>query len=145
MAAASVHDSYMSAWRRIRGSRSFMESPVLLTYLLKALNVLCGLTSSPNREMSHWLRNKELRPTFWRPTLTEDSQNLVSKGQSRSYALLLSAPSPSRRWNTKLRTRSAAVKGVPRALSVSKISWESSSGVRSIETNWRPPWSTSAR
>ena len=51
---------------------------------------------------------------------------------------MVSPPSASRRWNTKFRTRSAAVSGVPRALRVSKISWEFSDASSSMDTSCRP-------
>lgn len=110
---------------------------------LKRANVERGLTSLPTREISHCPRKSALRVVGKRPTLTSASQNFVSNGQLR-YASVVSLPSAFSRWKTKFLMRSAAVSGVPRAFSVSKISCESSSDVRRMTTSCSAVWSEMA-
>src|ERR1044072_7020594 len=125
----------MTGWRP--ATLCPLSSRSCLTYCLKRVNVARVLTSSPIRPVSHWLKKSELRCIGKRPTLTSLSQNSVSNGQSSRWALV-SSPSRDSRWNTKFLMRSDAVRGVPRAFTVSKISREFSFAVRLIATRCNP-------
>ena len=67
--AATVHGSYRSACCLMTGSRSLIFWPLSWsTKYLNRVKVDFGLTSSPVREPSHWVRNSELRLMVYRPS-----------------------------------------------------------------------------